>query len=203
MLCLRRTSQAALRASGVGGASVGLRTAAAACRAGVGSSGLVRCRPRAPFSVLSALGKQHADKGQGPPKTTTADGTPSSTPATSPSQPAITLPPAPAVREDIYTLPNILTLSRIAAAPFIGYFVFHDQHAWALGLFAYAGVSDLLDGWIARRWDMRTVVGTILDPMADKMLMTVLVVSLAAKGALPRMLALLPPPFSLKSARDP
>lgn len=104
-------------------------------------------------------------------------------PTKPPPSPSLT----PTLHEDIYNLPNVLTFSRIAAAPFIGYFVFHDQHAWALGLFAYAGISDLLDGYIARRWNKRTVVGTVIDPMADKMLMTVLTVSLAAKGALPRM----------------
>ncbi|TQV92351.1 Gti1/Pac2 family protein [Cordyceps javanica] len=73
----------------------------------------------------------------------------------------------------------------LVAAPFIGYFVLHDSHAWAAGLLAYAGVTDLLDGWIARRWNRKTVVGTVIDPMADKVLMTVLTVCLAAKGALP------------------
>lgn len=71
------------------------------------------------------------------------------------------------------------------AAPFIGYCILHDQHAWALGLFAYAGITDLLDGWIARKWNQGTVVGTVIDPMADKILMTVLTVALAMKGALP------------------
>lgn len=61
----------------------------------------------------------------------------------------------------------------------------HDAHTLALGLFAYAGFSDLLDGWIARRWKLQTVVGSVVDPMADKMLMTVLTVCLAYKGALP------------------
>lgn len=61
----------------------------------------------------------------------------------------------------------------------------HDSHAWAVGLFAYAGVTDLLDGWIARKWNRKTVVGTVIDPMADKALMTILTVCLAAKGALP------------------
>lgn len=89
------------------------------------------------------------------------------------------------VHEDIYTIPNLLTFSRLVAAPFIGYFVLHDNHVWALGLFTYAGISDLLDGWIARRWNRRTVVGTVIDPMADKTLMTILTVSLAVKGALP------------------
>ncbi|KAJ0269826.1 hypothetical protein COL940_012152 [Colletotrichum noveboracense] len=63
------------------------------------------------------------------------------------------------------------------------------KHAWALGLFAYAGITDLLDGWIARRWNLQTVVGTVIDPMADKTLMTVLTVCLAAQGSLPVWLA--------------
>lgn len=93
--------------------------------------------------------------------------------------------------ENIYTVPNLLTFSRLVAAPFIGYAIVHDAHAWALGLFAYAGVSDLLDGWIARRWQLQTVVGSVVDPMADKMLMTVLTVSLAYGGALPVWLAVI------------
>ena len=87
--------------------------------------------------------------------------------------------------ENIYTIPNILTISRLVAAPIIGYLVLHDQHAWAVGLFAYAGITDLIDGYIARRWKLQTVVGTVIDPMADKTLMTILTVCLAVKGALP------------------
>jgi cardiolipin synthase len=87
--------------------------------------------------------------------------------------------------ENIYTIPNLLTFSRLVAAPVIGYLVLHDQHAWAVGLFAYAGLTDLVDGYIARRWNQQTVVGTVIDPMADKTLMTILTVCLAVKGALP------------------
>ncbi|KAM5353763.1 hypothetical protein ACJ41O_000413 [Fusarium nematophilum] len=97
----------------------------------------------------------------------------------------------PALHEDIYTLPNILTFTRLAAAPVIGYLVLHDQHAWAVGLFAYAGVTDMVDGWIARRWNQKTVVGTVIDPMADKTLMTILTVCLAVKGALPVWVAVI------------
>lgn len=92
---------------------------------------------------------------------------------------------SPAIHEDIYTIPNFLTVTRIAASPVIGYLILQDAHTWAVGLLAYAGISDLVDGWIARRWNRRTVVGTIIDPMADKILMTVLTVCLAIKGALP------------------
>jgi cardiolipin synthase len=87
--------------------------------------------------------------------------------------------------ENIYTVPNILTATRLIAAPIIGYLVLHDYHAWAVGLFAYAGITDLVDGWIARKWKLQTVVGTVIDPMADKTLMTILTVCLAVKGSLP------------------
>jgi cardiolipin synthase len=78
-----------------------------------------------------------------------------------------------------------LTFSRLLAAPAIGYFVLHDHHAAALMLFAAAGMTDLVDGYLARRWKLQTVVGSVIDPMADKALMTVLTVTLAVKGLLP------------------
>ena len=81
----------------------------------------------------------------------------------------------------------MLTFSRLLATPVIGYLILHDQHAWAIGLFAYAGITDLLDGWMARKWNLQTVVGSVVDPMADKFLMITLVGCLAFKGALPRM----------------
>ena len=55
----------------------------------------------------------------------------------------------------------------------------------ALSLFAYAGITDLVDGYIARRYNLQTVVGTIIDPMADKLLMTIGVACLAVNGSLP------------------
>ncbi|KAI3399881.1 hypothetical protein diail_5392 [Diaporthe ilicicola] len=96
-----------------------------------------------------------------------------------------------AAHENIYTIPNLLTASRLVLAPVIGYCILHDHHAWTLGLFAYAGITDLLDGWIARQWNQGTVVGTVIDPMADKTLMTVLTVALAMKGGLPIWLAVI------------
>jgi len=87
--------------------------------------------------------------------------------------------------ENIYTLPNILTLSRLLAAPAVGYMVIHDLHLPAFVLFVYAGVTDLVDGWMARKYGLQTVVGTIIDPMADKALMTIVTVCLAVKEVLP------------------
>ncbi|KAF2275183.1 uncharacterized protein EI97DRAFT_434418 [Westerdykella ornata] len=93
--------------------------------------------------------------------------------------------------ENIYTIPNILTFSRLLATPAIGYLIVHNHHLYAFSLFLYAGFSDLLDGWIARRWKLQTVVGSVVDPMADKALMTTLVSCLAINGTLSLPLATL------------
>lgn len=90
--------------------------------------------------------------------------------------------------ENIYTIPNILTVTRLIAAPAVGYLILHGHPVYAVSLFAYAGITDLVDGWIARRWKLQTVVGSVIDPMADKALMTIVVVCMAIKGALPREL---------------
>ncbi|PYI00110.1 phosphatidyl synthase [Aspergillus ellipticus CBS 707.79] len=97
----------------------------------------------------------------------------------------------PRAHENIYTVPNILTFTRLLAAPLVGYFLVHDHHVAALGLFAYAGITDLVDGWIARRYNLQTVVGTIIDPMADKLLMTIGVACLAVNGSIPVWLAVI------------
>ncbi|RAO72101.1 hypothetical protein BHQ10_008113 [Talaromyces amestolkiae] len=95
------------------------------------------------------------------------------------------------VHENIYTVPNILTFSRLLAAPAVGYLLVHNHHTAALSLFAYAGITDLVDGYIARRYNLQTVVGTIIDPAADKLLMTISVVCLALNGWMPVWLAVL------------
>ncbi|KAL2871320.1 cardiolipin synthase [Aspergillus lucknowensis] len=93
--------------------------------------------------------------------------------------------------ENIYTVPNILTFSRLVAAPLVGYFLVYDYHATALALFAYAGITDLVDGYIARRYNLQTVVGTVIDPMADKLLMTISVACLAVNASIPVWLAVI------------
>jgi cardiolipin synthase len=87
--------------------------------------------------------------------------------------------------ENIYNLPNFLTVTRLVAAPATAYLLLHDQHTWALALFAYAGITDLVDGWMARKWKLQTVAGSVIDPMADKALMIIVTVTLAVKGAIP------------------
>lgn len=71
----------------------------------------------------------------------------------------------------------------------IGYLVLHQQHIPAVSLLFVAGLTDVIDGYIARKYNMGSVVGTILDPFADKFLMTTLVVTLSVAGQMPAWLA--------------
>ena len=87
--------------------------------------------------------------------------------------------------ENIYTIPNALTLSRILLSPVIGICIVNHSFTWSLGLLAFAGATDALDGWIARKFNMSSAIGSVLDPAADKILMTILVVSLMHIGSLP------------------
>lgn len=114
----------------------------------------------------------------------------SSNPTSQPKPKLLSRLPVP-IHENIYTVPNVLTFSRLVAAPLVGYLLVHDYLAAALSLFAYAGITDLIDGFIARRYHLQTVVGTVIDPMADKMLMTISVACLALNGSIPVWLAVL------------
>ncbi|KAG0301206.1 hypothetical protein BGZ98_008543, partial [Dissophora globulifera] len=96
-----------------------------------------------------------------------------------------------ALHENIYTLPNFLTFTRLVSAPVIGYWVLQGDYKSAAILFGVACITDGLDGWIARRFNMQSIVGTILDPMADKTLMTILTVTLAMQNLIPLPIAVI------------
>ena len=72
------------------------------------------------------------------------------------------------------TLPNAITLARIAVCPPIFFLAMapgYGARFWAFGLFVAAGLSDVWDGWLARRYDLVTDTGKLLDPIADKLLL--------------------------------
>ncbi len=71
----------------------------------------------------------------------------------------------------ILTIPNLLTSLRIASIPFINYYFFNGRHDIACGLFVMASLTDFLDGYIARNFpNQLSHLGSILDPLADKLL---------------------------------
>ncbi|CAG0890145.1 unnamed protein product [Cyprideis torosa] len=89
-------------------------------------------------------------------------------------------------RENIYTIPNVLCVLRIAATPGLGWLVLTGSYPWALSLFCIAGFTDLLDGYIARHWKgQSSMLGSFLDPLADKFLVATLFVTLTVQGLIP------------------
>ncbi len=68
-------------------------------------------------------------------------------------------------------LPNLITLSRILMIPFFVNFLVYKYYGYAFAIFLLAGISDGLDGFIARSSKQKTKLGTFLDPMADKLLL--------------------------------
>ena len=82
-------------------------------------------------------------------------------------------------------LPNVITLIRIVLAPVIAAILWQPPSAFlgalALGLFCFAGFSDWLDGWMARRLNIVSSVGRMLDPIADKLLIAACLIAFAAQ----------------------
>lgn len=90
----------------------------------------------------------------------------------------------------ILNIPNILTLGRIIITPVIVYAILRDEPALALALMIAAGVTDMLDGAIARYFNQRTTVGAYLDPLADKLMLISTFVALFLINEVPLFLFL-------------
>ncbi|KAK2843535.1 hypothetical protein Q7C36_011750 [Tachysurus vachellii] len=88
--------------------------------------------------------------------------------------------------ENPWTIPNILCMARILLSPVLGYLIIEQYFYTSLGLFALAGATDLLDGYIARNWpNQKSALGSALDPLADKILVSVLYISLTYAQLIP------------------
>ncbi|MEQ8248458.1 MAG: CDP-alcohol phosphatidyltransferase family protein [Alphaproteobacteria bacterium] len=88
-------------------------------------------------------------------------------------------------------LPNIITLMRILAVPVLIWLVVVDDLRVAFWLFLAAGISDAVDGFIAKRFDAVSEVGIYLDPLADKVLLVGMFVTLGAVDLMPPWLVIL------------
>jgi cardiolipin synthase (CMP-forming) len=86
------------------------------------------------------------------------------------------------------SLPNLLTLSRILVIPVViaTFYLSGDSARWfCCALFSAAGITDWLDGHVARRWEQQSEIGRFLDPIADKLLVSATLFMLTATGRLP------------------
>jgi cardiolipin synthase (CMP-forming) len=86
----------------------------------------------------------------------------------------------------VLTLPNLLSAIRLAGVPLFLWLVLGpEEDGWALVLLMVSGITDFLDGWLARRLNQTSVVGQILDPVADRLYILAVVVGLALRDVIP------------------
>jgi cardiolipin synthase len=89
------------------------------------------------------------------------------------------------------SIPNLITLGRILLVPIVVWAIAQGLLGLAFLLFLCAGVSDAVDGFLAKRFQMTTVLGAYLDPLADKALIVSIYVTLGVNGYIPRWLVIL------------
>lgn len=93
-----------------------------------------------------------------------------------------------ATSTSVWNIANALTALRLAGVPLLGYLLLHDTQAlrnWATLVFLLASLTDLLDGFLARKYGLITTLGKIADPIADKFLTGVALIGLSYLQALP------------------
>jgi cardiolipin synthase len=89
-------------------------------------------------------------------------------------------------RDRILTVPNAISVARLAGVPVFLWLVLGPQaDGWAVALLILAGVSDWLDGKIARAWNQQSRLGQVLDPAADRLYIAATVIGLAVRGIIP------------------
>ncbi|MGB0098783.1 MAG: CDP-alcohol phosphatidyltransferase family protein [Nocardioides sp.] len=94
-------------------------------------------------------------------------------------------------RNRVWTVPNLLSMLRLAGVPvFLWLVLGPEADGWALVLLALMGVTDFLDGYLARRLGQTSTVGQVLDPVADRLYILAVVVALALREVIPWWVAL-------------
>lgn len=86
-------------------------------------------------------------------------------------------------------LPSAITFTRILFFPYLAAQIAQGYFSRAVIVFFVIAVTDSIDGWVARRWNLQTRFGAVLDPLADKLLLVTIYLSLYSVGAVPRWLA--------------
>jgi len=88
-------------------------------------------------------------------------------------------------------LPNLISILRLIAAPFVAWLIADAHYREALGLVIFAGLTDWFDGFTARKFNATGQTGVVLDPLADKILLVVLFVQLTVSNLIPLWMLLL------------
>jgi cardiolipin synthase len=94
----------------------------------------------------------------------------------------------------VWTVPNLLSGLRLLGVPLFLWLVLGPEaDGWALVLLVVSGITDWLDGFLARRWNQLSVLGQLLDPIADRLYLLAVVVGLALRDVIPWWMAVLLP----------
>jgi len=102
-----------------------------------------------------------------------------------PSEPLPDAKPVPALN-----VPNCITLGRVLSVPIVFWLLLNGRYQTAFFLFVLAGISDAIDGWLAKRFNLQTELGAYLDPLADKLLIVCIFVAMGWLGELPSWLVI-------------
>ena len=96
--------------------------------------------------------------------------------------------PVVILRNKTFNLPNLLTYFRIAAVPAVVACLFWPEEYWmrwlALAIYTVAGITDFLEGYLARAWSQQSALGRMLDPIADKLLVSATLLAVVADGTI-------------------
>jgi CDP-diacylglycerol--glycerol-3-phosphate 3-phosphatidyltransferase len=102
--------------------------------------------------------------------------------------------PKSVLLQEFWNLPNMLTLARIFVIPLFVWLLY-DGDPWysvmAASVFTVAAVTDVVDGFLARRWNMITVTGKLLDPMADKLIVAAALIMMVRMGRVPAWIVII------------
>lgn len=82
---------------------------------------------------------------------------------------------------NILTIPNILSMLRVAMIPLIAKLYFDEEYYSAVGVLVLSGITDIIDGFVARKFNMTSNLGKILDPVADKLTQGLIILCLAIR----------------------
>jgi CDP-diacylglycerol--glycerol-3-phosphate 3-phosphatidyltransferase len=140
------------------------------------------CAPRFRHgAALTARGIVHTPK----PERFAMDTTLSTRPNDEPAQKAQR---RKSFREDAFNIPNLLTMGRIVAIPIVLWLLGLDtRHSnfWAMIIYSVAAITDFVDGWLARRMGLTSLLGKFLDPLADKLFVLAALVLMVGQGRVP------------------
>ena len=89
-----------------------------------------------------------------------------------------------------FNVPNCITIGRVLAVPVVFWLLVSGRYQTAFFIFVAAGISDAVDGWLAKRYNWQTELGSYLDPLADKLLVVSIFVAMGWQGELPSWLVI-------------